>query len=1268
MKSKAQFIEALEPRIAPALLVSGGNLLGGSGNPSTGETSTGNNTVTLVKVITGQALVFFDNGHIVGISVGKHTKLDITGDVLGDIVTNLGPDGRLTDSDGKASNGEDGGLLTNYGIKGITTHPLSSQMGSIGRIIAGGQVNNVNVAGQIGGIYAGDGIFRDGSTATVNVGTATALNTVDINPIVIGTQSIFTFHQGDSAPNGNAAVKNVTVATAAHLEVFAGSGSSGGAGSGITNVTIAATLASQGDQPAVFLHAGDGGANTGSGNGGAGGSITSFNDQGSTAYVKLQTGGGGSATSGNGGDGGSLLTSTISSSSTRYDLLMGVGGSGQHGGAGGSIQTLSFTNTVNGGKSLVATADLNNDGVADVILLNTLTGESVVSLGSAVQGKPDQVSFAVAAQAVPQADGTQLQTPFLPSEGNTPTSLVVTDLNHDGLPDFVVGYSSTDSLGIYTNHGAGQFTASRLNLTVSPTNLVAGDFSGTGLGDLAIVSSAAATTNTGGPLSEVFIAHDSAAGNLTVDTTPIVSIGGVSTAVAGTSVHDTTGAAIGVNLYVGLQSGDILPVVFRGGGATLGSDIAAFRNAAQAGDPNSVPVDSIDAIEGSLLAFSQDINATKIKNGDTTAVSMAEVKVYGVNASGTVVTEKDFNPTLGTTNAQFIGGSALVGTAAPEALSIWGIQNTTLAYGTLNVLASDGALNNFASLHLGDTYQIAASGAASNRFFFTEGTPGSTTGVDAFVAQKVPFRPRVISFETGAGGNGDTLMGGDGGAIKGLTYTESLGAGVLEAGGAYSINLTTGDGGTSNASTGGSGGGMSKSILTLNPAYYTHDQVDDTTTATFQTGAGGQGTTGGDGGSLSKVSSTTVFSNFSADGAAIDAVALRLFTGNGGVGTASAGGAGGSIILAGQPAINGVSFVDPDSASFAQTPGLEVKAGNGGQGATAGGVGGSLTSIGSQNVQVSGQNVAINELINSTITSGSGGAATGGNGGAGGLVTSTNVAVAGSIEVSGGGGGVGHGGHGGKGGMVTSSTVGAVSGDASRGFGVLVHGGVGGDGDLGGGNGGGIKQVNVNSPSEPEIYAAAVMAGNGGNALSNGTGGKGGNVSAIAQTKDVNSAINVIQAGNGGAGVGNGGGIGGSVKNVNTAGFIGLPSTDSSYPGVFYEAPYSAPDLAGLFSYSQVPQGLFAGQGADGAANGSVLNVVARQIAAISASVQANGHFAAANTVDNIKADVIGYDVPGQAIVSPASNVPIDGFILAATVTNINTQDSGLTSQHTFTS
>ena len=70
----------------------------------------------------------------------------------------------MSDSDGNPANGLDGDMLLANNITGITTHPLEGELGSIGNIITGGSVSNVNVSGNLEGIFAGNGAFYTGNT------------------------------------------------------------------------------------------------------------------------------------------------------------------------------------------------------------------------------------------------------------------------------------------------------------------------------------------------------------------------------------------------------------------------------------------------------------------------------------------------------------------------------------------------------------------------------------------------------------------------------------------------------------------------------------------------------------------------------------------------------------------------------------------------------------------------------------------------------------------------------------------------------------------------------------------------------------------------------------------------------------------------------------------------------------------------------------------------------------------------------------------------
>ena len=1264
MKKNLQYIEPLEARIAPAVLVNGGNLLGGNGNPSTGETSTGGNTVTLIKVLHGQALVFFNasTAKITGISIGAHTKLDITGNVFGDIVTNLLPNGRLTDSDGDPSNGEDGGVLLGTNVKGITTHLLETQFGDIGRIIAGGSIKNINVNGQLNGLYAGDGIFRDGDTATVKTGG------VDYNSILPNAQTQFLLTQSAAQPHSSAGINKVAVNTANQMEIFAGNGQTDGnsgvglGGGGISNVTITKTLTGQGTKPALSLHAGDGGAGS---TGGAGGSITNFDDMGSIAYVRVQTGDGGVGKDGHGGSGGSLSASTITTSSPRYDLLMGRGGDGTTaGGAGGSISALNFQNDVNGGKSFITQGDFNGDGVQDVLLVNTLTGEATLSLGAV--NADGTTSFSVAVQP----NGNAGVTPFIAAQGAVPNSVATADLNADGHLDFVVSYAATNNLGVFLGHGDGTFTASAVTLTASPTKVVAADFVGTTALDLAVLSSGDVTSNGGTSSSQIFLVQNDGTAHFTALTNP-TTIAGVGTDLA-TAQIDKAG---GNDLFVGLASGYIDTLFANGAAFVQGTTINAFN---PPGNLPGAPVTSIDvgpasSTTSTLLAFSANIN---VNNKDLATVIAPQVDVFQVGPSGAVLGESTFQPVASAVaTAHFVQGTDVVGVVGTQALTLYSQQ--TSGYAVETTLSSDGVLNDFVGIATNRGFQIAAVGAATNRFFYTVGDPASLTGLPTFKPIDTPFEPRVISFVGGDGGHGSNDVGGLGGSVSGLTYTQTLGGGVLSAGGTYATFVTTGSGGASDNATGGAGGALTKVSLTLNAGYQNSDQ-DDTTSVFLSTGHGGSGTSGGAGGNVSKVTSKSVFGQVGAEGDIVGAVTMRIVSGDGGAGANDVGGAGGTITLDGPSSLSGVTYYDPSSIN-PEAQALQVKSGSGGDGVTAGGAGGTVTKVGAQNALFGGNALATNELRSALIESGHGGNASAGDGGAGGGITGLNVAVDsipfsttdpvtgkpvtilfdGSATVVTGNGGNGIGGLGGNAGALTKSTVAALSGDVQLGYGVLVKGGTGGAGDLGGGNGGGMKKLALNTASTNDAFAAVLVGGNGGASTGDGTGGAGGTIKAITQSKDVNSNINTIAAGNGGTSASGAGGVGGSVRNVSTEGFIGLPSITTGdtgiYLGVFDDAIHS-PTVASLFATgSSVPQGIFAGRGGSGAANGLVNEIVARQIAAIAATVDGNGVFAPARSIGNVHADLIGYDEgldggftssqPG--VNTPVGVRPVDGFLLA---------------------
>lgn len=1260
MTSHPLFVEPLESRIAPAILVQGGNLLGAKFGPTTGETSTGGNTVTLVQVLSGSALVFYNGSDITSISVGPDTKIDITGSV-GDIITNLGADGRLSDLNGSKADGEDGNILLASNIKGITTHPLGADPGSIGRIIAGGDIKHITTSSadaSISGIYAGDGAFRNVSAVDVSTG-------VDFNTINSGPDTVFHLQQADGVFKSGASIKGAKISIGQGLEIFAGSGKSspdgaGGAGGSIAGVDVVTSIASQGSQAAIYLYAGDGGNGTA---GGAGGAISGFTDEGSTTIVKVQTGHGGQGLSGNGGEGGSFLSSTITTKSPAYQFIIGDGGAGSvRGGDGGGVKGLAFSTNIvttqqldaSGARSsgtLIATGDFNGDGVDDIVVVNATSGNALVSLAGP-GGSYGQTT---------QLNGS----PYLAPQGLTPSDIVTGDFNGDGRLDFAVSYAGSDNLGIFFNRGDGAFDSTQVSVSKSPYRLVAGDFAGSAATDLAYLALPGAVATGATASSQVFVVQNNN-GTFTQNLAS-TSIPGVASDLIAAPIDGDPHTDIFVSLADQTGTVEALLASSVTSGAPFNLSATILTGAAFITNLDSAVLP--DGLH--LLAFSSDITGGNATADPAVAKGAPALKLLTINSSGHETSNVNGSAVASSTLAHFVGGAGDYGVLTPTSVQVTSLDgNASKSYNL-----TSGQVTNFAALGADASDPVAAVGAIPTRFFVSEGN-----SLDPFV---LPVTPQIFSFIAGNGGHGGSEAGGKGGNLKTITFTETLDAGADASGGTYTVSLLAGAGGASDGATGGAGGNLNRMVITVDPAN-SIDGIDDTTLLNMHSGAGGNGVDGGKGGSILGLTASAGYDESSDAGVRLNSFAADLVAGAGGVGSVGHGGAGGEVTLNGKSSLTGVSFYDLDSPLLL-SPALVVTGGAGGQGATAGGAGGSVVNVGSQNALLGGgSSLATNELTSASLVAGNGGDGANGAGGKGGDILSADASVqartvffttgqstfGGSVQALAGNGGNSTGAIGGAGGIIKTSTLASVQGDQQAGFGVLAAGGRGGDGTAGGGNGGSIQTLTINSPSDPTLYAAAVFGGDGGAALGSGVGGSGGAIKGVTQTKDVNSSINVVMAGDGGAG----GGSGGKVKKIDTVGFIGSPNSATQNRLGVFNASINSPEIASFFASGLVPQGIFAGRGEGG--NGSVSKVVARQIAAIGAAPDADDLFAVASLVSNIRADFIGYDAGSGTVgafdssaggrVSPATAVPLDGFILAAAVGEINTADNARTAEYTF--
>lgn len=405
-KPSAQ-VEPLEQRIAPAVLVNLVPVTLGTpqlldANPATDAIpqgiTQGLNGPILLYVEKGSALIFtndyngnniVDFNEITGIAAGDGLRLVSFVDIHGDIVTNLRPDGTLTDSDGIASNGRDGQILLNNKIESIQLRsvrqdelPLNtlitdkialSSYSIFGNIYAGGGFGTLD-----GGLTidtSGETVqqqrFNNASSTAVWVETKPQIGSIRVGTAASGRSFTFGASLADDAagtlqqftPPSNAAgadiinVRTLDPNVKYNLGTLqAGNGGYNGRGGDIVNVIVSGDTAG-----GYGLIAGDAGPGP---TGQRGGNIQNWVDYGSiTSEVIIKTGNGGQGLVGRGGDGGSvtfgdilpidhdndpntapLIPESAANLTARLKITLGNGGSGLTGGGnGGSFPNAKFT-------------------------------------------------------------------------------------------------------------------------------------------------------------------------------------------------------------------------------------------------------------------------------------------------------------------------------------------------------------------------------------------------------------------------------------------------------------------------------------------------------------------------------------------------------------------------------------------------------------------------------------------------------------------------------------------------------------------------------------------------------------------------------------------------------------------------------------------------------------------------------------------------------------------------------------------------------------
>ncbi|MEA3207768.1 MAG: hypothetical protein QOE70_825 [Chthoniobacter sp.] len=1163
--------EPLEARIAPALLVVGANYLTAG---EIGETSAGENAATLVKVTAGSAVIWFNGADISGISVGPGAGLEISGDVAGDIVANLTAAGRLSDLDGDPTNGEDGGILLSNNIVGIKTGPLGNEKGSIGNIITGGSIANLSISGVIEGIYAGDGVFRTESDA-IQGGSVHVTVGLDVNPVDVAYEGGFTFTKATAQFQDGASIKIAKIESGKELQIFSGNGSPRGAtaagpgvpGGNIEGVTISSAYLDGGEFSYMII-AGDGANGTA---GGAGGSVISVIEKTSSGTALITAGKGGTGSVGVGGAGGSIRSVDLQSDSSIYLVTAGDGGQGVGGGAGGSLVNANFSNkTPTGG--LIVSGDFTGSNGDDVLVIDSGTGRMVLQANDGTGSNFTPVTQYTLLHGAGSADDEVFTD--IESLGNTPVAALAQDVNGDGWLDVVVAYRNSNSLGVYLNQGGGSFYQAVVNadpnaepefelasvgvaLGFTPALLVAGNFSGDGEGDFAVV-------NTANNKSEIHVVEGGR--DATDPTLPVFAVLDGFTEFSGAAT-----AAVGAqfaggrdDVFVATATGKLL--AFAGTGAAEGAPFALTDTGLSiAGGINGLDVDSTGH---HLLAV-----ATRSRT----------VGLYAIGGDGSLLQEAgpDLTTTTGKPLAAHFIASEVPGTADSIALlsSLTAGSRLDLlvpgtddgdpltvdpAYVVSKSVSSTASLKTFvlASSNVsGSTLPgIAALGGSLSRFYFDQ-------AYDGFDDFHLPFSGKIVVVKVGNGGAGiDTIKtfgkGGAGGSITAFNVeapeiylTAGNGGGAQKgAGGAggsivnpasfvtasstavvptltaeIALEIKAGDGGspalTGKAASGGAGGAVAGLTLSL---------AGGSTQVTAGDGGKGRGGVGGAGGSVTRLVSSSagadLFLTGGAGGAALSGIfaggvggsvsfvkhemrlsdegeaverpyAAALVAGQGGLSTFGNGGGGGSV-----SDIN--LLLDPANDDLDVVPNLAIdstvtvlfQAGDGGEGVN-GGAGGSINRV--KSVTLFDQKVDKAYHLNAvtaTLLSGTGGKGNAGIGGNGGAI---NTAL---LE------------------GITGFDLNAVAtGENPNQIPLFVVAGDGGDGSVRGGAGGAILGLTAQNAklgestvlATTELLGASLSSGKGGDGTAS-DGGKGGDISRVLA--GVFAAPLVITTGKGGDG------------------------------------------------------------------------------------------------------------------------------------------------------
>ena len=144
---------------------------------------------------------------------------------------------------------------------------------------------------------------------------------------------------------------------------------------------------------------------------------------------------------------------------------------GKTGGTFGAAQTITLYPGGDPQPVYVCSADLNHDGVLDLVVANSLSNNITILLG------------------VTGVGGWSVQSQSALAAGNHPTSLSVRDFNYDGIPDIAVVNRDDNNIQVYFGVGNGTFDSQGVfSVGSSPRDIAGSNFNGDRSTDLAVVN------------------------------------------------------------------------------------------------------------------------------------------------------------------------------------------------------------------------------------------------------------------------------------------------------------------------------------------------------------------------------------------------------------------------------------------------------------------------------------------------------------------------------------------------------------------------------------------------------------------------------------------------------------------------------------------------------------------------------------------------------------------------------------------------------------